>query len=469
MDTDIIRKGFKNTVFVVFAQAISFCLGVARALILPNVLGVSNFGYWQVYLLYTSFVGVFAFGFNDGIYLKYGKYDYEELPKPIFRSSIRIFMIAQIIVMLLVSLLILAEPDAQKQLPMLISSLNIPIAGLAGVLIYVLQVTNQFKRYSLFTILDKVIILLVILMAIVFKSNQHMLIILADLFSKIVVLVLLVISCKEIIFGKTAELGAGYKELVDNVNVGIKLMLANFAGMLVLGFGRFIVERFESVEVYGTYSFAISTINMVLIFISAIGLVLYPTLSRIDEKRYGGFFVEINNMLGVVALVTLLSFFPLKLLVTNYMQEYIPIFEYLPIVFALIFIQTKMQILINPFYKLLREEKSMLFANLSGMLLAIVLVLSMYFASRSVTMVAIATFIAMTIRAYLSQIYLVNKLSKIHLNSYILEITGIGLFLILAYQNNFWIGLIGYFVVACILLIVRRHTILKFCRIFFKR
>lgn len=469
MDKDVIRRGFNNTVYVIFAQAVGFGLGVAKALILPNVLGVSNFGYWQVYLLYTSFVGIFALGFNDGIYLKYGKYDYEDLPRPVFRSSIRIFVFAQIIGMFLVSLLIFAEPDANKQLPMLISSINIPIAGLTGVLIYVLQVTNQFKRYSLLIVLDKIIILLVILMAIGLKSNQHMLIILADLLSKITVLVLLVISCKDIIVGKAAQFSAGYKELIDNVNIGIKLMLANFAGMLILGFGRFIIERFESVEVYGTYSFAISTINLVLIFITAIGLVLYPTLSRIDEKHYGGFFIEINNVLGVVALVSLLSFFPLKLLVANYMQEYIPIFAYLPIVFALIFIQTKMLVLINPFYKLLREEKSMLIANLSGMLLAVILVLSMYFTTRSVAMVALATFIAMTIRAYLSQIYLVKKLSQIHISSYIIELTGLVLFMFLAYQSNFWLGLIVYFIFACVLLVFRRHTILKFCRILFKR
>ncbi|NCU32581.1 MAG: hypothetical protein EOM23_06545 [Candidatus Moranbacteria bacterium] len=76
-------------------------------------------------------------------------------------------------------------------------------------------------------------------------------------------------------------------------------MLANFAGMMVLGFGRFIIERFESVEVYGTYAFAISTINLVLVFITAVGLVIYPTLSRIDNHRYPNYFKELNKVLKI--------------------------------------------------------------------------------------------------------------------------------------------------------------------------
>lgn len=469
MEQEIIRKGYKNTVFVAISQAVSLCLGIAKSLILPVLLGVSGFGYWQVYLLYVSYVGIFALGFNDGIYLRYGKYEYKDLPKPVFRSSIRIFIIFQLVMMVVVSLFVLFEPDAQKQVAMLLASINIPIAGLTGVLIYVLQVTNQFKKYSFFTVLDKTIVLFIILIAFVLKHDSYMLIIGADLFTKATILVLLIVSCRGLILGKAADLHEGVREIFSDVNVGIKLMLANLTGMLVLGFGRFIVERFEKVEVYGTYAFAISTINMVLVFITAIGLVLYPTLSRIDKSRYGVFFVEINNILGVLSFVSLLGYFPLKLLIENYMQEYTPIFSYLPIIFALIIIQTKMQILINPFYKLLREERSMLFANLSGMLIAIALVLPMYFLTESVTMVALATFLAMIIRAYLSQHFLEKKLSRISLSVYFMEFSGLGLFLLFAYQNTLWIGFSGYFVVASLMVFIQRRIVQKLIRNLLKR
>ena len=133
---------------------------------------------------------------------------------------------------------------------MIFASINIPIAGLTGVLIYVLQVTNQLKKYSLYTILDKAIVLVIILLALIARTDQFILIILADIFSKLIVLALMIYSCRDLIFGKGVALGTAIKELFDNINVGIKLMLANFAGMMVLGFGRFIIERFESVSIW---------------------------------------------------------------------------------------------------------------------------------------------------------------------------------------------------------------------------
>lgn len=469
MENKIIRTGLKNSIFVLISQSVSFILGISKALILPVLLGVTNFGYWQVYLLYMSYVGIFALGFNDGIYLKYGKCDYHELPKQVLRTSIKLFVLAQIVVMVLVSLLILFEPDSSKQIAMLWASLNIPIAGLTGVLIYILQVTNQLKKYSFFTVLDKIIVLIIIFLLFIFKSDAYLLVVIADTFSKFFVLIFMVYSCRDILFGKGCSLNTAYKEMFENISVGVKLMLANFAGMLVLGFGRFMVERFDSVEVYGTYSFAISTINLVLVFITAIGLVIYPTLNRLDEKRYPKYFEELNNIIEVLVFTLLISYFPLKVLISRVMIDYVQIFNYLPIVFAIVFIQTKMQILINPFYKLLREEKAMLNANIVGLIMAVMLVVPLYILTKAVMMVALGTFIAMGIRLYLSQIYL-KKILEVDSNlNIITEVLGILVFIFFAYQSNLLIGLFGYILMLVVFFISQLEALTRFKKYFLRR
>lgn len=462
MENHIIKSGIKNTLFVIVAQLVSFVFGIVKVLVLPIILGITNFGYWQVYLLYVSYVGLFALGFNDGIYLRYGKYNFVDLPKPIFRSSIRVFIIAQLIIMAVVSSIILFEPDTNKQVAMMWASINIPIAGLSGVLIYILQVTNQLKKYSFYTILDKFIVLLGIVIIFFLKTDQFMLIIAVDTLSKVIVLVLMVYTCKEIIFGKGCELRNAYKEIYKNVDVGIKLMLANLVGMLVLGFGRFIVERFESIEVYGTYSFAISTINLVLVFISAIGLVLYPTLSRLDAKNYSKYFMQLNEILSILVFGLLIIYFPLYFFISKVLNEYIQIFDYLPIIFSIIFIQTKMQIIINPYYKLLRKEKEMLKANIIGLILAIVLILPAYSIYKSVSMIAFGTFLVMGIRLYLSEFYLKKELSiKKNLNI-LIEITCVLIFILFAYQNNRFLGILGYLTFFIIYILFHMKTIKRF-------
>lgn len=469
MDNRVIKTGIKNTIYVVAAQSISLLLGITRTLILPILLGITNFGYWQVYLLYMSYVGIFALGFNDGIYLKYGKYDHEELPKEIFRASIRVFVIFQIAIMLIVSAVISLEPESSKQISMLWTSINIPIAGLTGVLIYVLQITNQLKKYSFYTILDKVVVLVIIVGLYLLRLDNFLIIIIADTFARILVLGLMINSCREIIFGKGIRYQSALKEIIDNVRVGIKLMLANFAGMLVLGFGKFLVERTASVEQFATYSFAISTVNLVLVLITAIGLVIYPTLNRLDKDNYPKYFNKLNKILAIIVFGLLTVLFPLKLFISRFMVDYVSVFNYLSIIFAIIFVQSKMQILINPYFNLLRKESMMLRANLVGVVVAVILVTPLFILTKSVTMVAIGTLFAMLLRLYLSEIYLKKEQGILGNKNIIAELIGLFIFIIFGLTSNLYLGLIGYLVIYFVFAIRQLKDIKEFAKYFLRR
>lgn len=468
MDNQVIKTGLKNTLYVVGAQSVNLLLGIARTLILPILLGLTNFGYWQVYLLYMSYVGIFSLGYNDGIYLRYGKYEYEELPKEIFRSSIRIFILIQLVIMFIISTLIISEPDSSKQLSIFWASINIPIAGLTGVLIHVLQITNQLKKYSIYTILDKAAVLIIIITMFSMKIDNFVIIIIADTLSRVLVLVLMISSCREILFGKKSKYSLAFKETIENIRVGIKLMIANFTGMLVLGFGRFLIERTESIEAYGTYSFAVSTMNLVLVLITAIGLVIYPTLNRLDKSNYPNYFIKLNQILVVIGFGLLIMIFPLKVFIVSFMPDYVDIFEYLAIIFAIIFVQSKMQILINPYYKLLRKENMMLNANLVGVIIASLLITPFYMLTKSVTMVAIGTLLAMMIRLYLSEISLKKEQGIVNNKNIIIEVVGLFLFIICGLVNNLYLGLVGYFIIYVLFIIFKLRELKGFFQ-FFKR
>ncbi|WP_162848611.1 oligosaccharide flippase family protein [Paenibacillus nanensis] len=460
MDKQVIKRGIVNTIYVIGAQSVSFLLSIARTLMLPMLLGVTNFGYWSVYLLYMSYAGVLALGYNDGIYLKYGKYSYQDLPKKNFRSGLRLFILLQFVITMLVCIFLLFETNSDKQLALYWVAMNIPIAGLTGVFIYVLQITNQLKRYSFYSVLDKAIVLLAITVVFFLKIDNYLIIIIADTISRLVVLILLTITCRQLVFGKSEGSKAALKELSDNIRVGIKLMAANFSGMLVLGLGRFIIERFESVEVYSKYSFALSTTNLVLVFVSAVGLVVYPTLNRLEEKKIPIYFSQFNRILSIIMFALLIVFFPLKIFIDIYIPDYNSIFNYLPIVFSIVLIQTKMQILINPFYKVLRKENAMLIANITGLLISIISIIPLYLINQSVTMIAFGTMVAMSIRLYSSELYL-RKIQniKIDLSNMITEITGVIIFIVCAYCSNVTLGFLFFFLIYSVYLLTQIKNI----------
>ncbi len=70
------------------ARGVVFVASVLKSLILAVVLDVDGFAYWRAHVLYLGFVGVFALGYSDGVYLKYGGCDCGDMPFERLRDSI---------------------------------------------------------------------------------------------------------------------------------------------------------------------------------------------------------------------------------------------------------------------------------------------------------------------------------------------------------------------------------------------
>lgn len=62
----------KNILYAFLAQGIALFLSVLMSLIVPKILGVEQYSYWQLFIFYTGYVGFFHFGLNDGVYLRLG-------------------------------------------------------------------------------------------------------------------------------------------------------------------------------------------------------------------------------------------------------------------------------------------------------------------------------------------------------------------------------------------------------------
>ena len=61
-----------NLMYSIVANLLSMFVSAILLLVLPNLLGETEYGYWQLYLFYTSYVGFFHLGLVDGIYLRIG-------------------------------------------------------------------------------------------------------------------------------------------------------------------------------------------------------------------------------------------------------------------------------------------------------------------------------------------------------------------------------------------------------------
>lgn len=75
------NKIIKNFSYTLTSNIIAFLISALVTFIVPKVLGVENYSYFQLYLFYVSYTGFLHFGWADGIYLRYGGKYYEELDR----------------------------------------------------------------------------------------------------------------------------------------------------------------------------------------------------------------------------------------------------------------------------------------------------------------------------------------------------------------------------------------------------
>lgn len=396
----------RNMAIALSAQGVVLVIGMLKSLLLPRAMEVEGFAYWQQYLLYSGFVGVFALGFNDGVYLLYGGKDYAELPFARLRTAFRLYCGMLLIFSAVVIVYALSLPDAGRSFALAFVGVDIVIACVVGLFTYILQITNQFMWYSVCTVVDKVAFIGLAAALVMAGCHEFRAFVVLDVACRCVSLCIICWRCRETIVGSAAPLREGVREFIGDARVGVNLMFANFASMLVTNLGRFIVDLFGGLASYAFYSFGMSLTNLVLTFVTAASTVLYPALKRVSATNLTRHFSRIDKAVLVVGGLGLCMYFPAYSVVTMFYQKYIPALAYLDVLFVAAFFQAKMSLLVNTFYKALRMERRLFIVNIQCVAAFAVLAVVSFGITQSVWWIASSTALTTGARCVWSEVEL---------------------------------------------------------------
>lgn len=399
-----------NLKLALLAQVVVFAVGVVKSLVLPQVMPVSDYSYWQQYLLYAGFVGIFALGFNDGVFLVYGGYSYEKLPFRKLRTAFAFYCGMLICFAIAIFVCSCFVEDSSIRFLFVFVSVDALVLCVSALFVHILQITSQFKWYGICTVFDKVLFAAFAVGGLLLHQGDFRVYVVVDCASKVVAMVLLVCRCRKAVFGSRATLREGLAEFTYDIRVGVNLMLANFASMLVSNLGRFIVAWFGSLENYAFYSFGLSVTNIVLTFVGAVGTVLYPALKRVSQSELGSYYVRIDSKIFLVACFGLLMYFPVYLLVSSFYVPYIPMLPYLALLFVSAVFQAKMSILVNTCYSALRMEKRLLAVNMQCVLTFAAMGLVSFYLTHDIWWIAASTAASAALRCVMSEVELRRKL-----------------------------------------------------------
>jgi len=426
----------------------------------PRLIGVEAYGYWQLYLFYVTYVGFLHFGWNDGIYLRYGGENYEDLDKKLFFSQYYLMILFQLLICALIIFATFFFADSEDRVFVIrMTAVCMLIVNVRAMLLYILQATNRIKTYSQIMISDRIIYIFLITILILFGIKDYKLLIIADLTGRFISLLFAMYSCKDIVIRKFNSFYFDFQEAIINISVGIKLMFSNIASNLIIGFIKFGIERSWDVATFGKVSLTLSVSNLMMLFINAIGLVMYPILRRTNENRLPIIFTTMRDILMVPLFGALIIYYPLKVGLSLWLPAYAESLNYMALMFPIVIFEGKMSLLINTYLKTLRREKLMLMVNVFSLCLSALLALITTILIENLDLAVISIVFLLTIRCILAEILLSRILVISVYKDIILESIMSVIFISTAWFINSKIIVVLYGVAYVVYLVLKRKEI----------
>lgn len=430
----------KNFSYTITSNIVTLVIASLITLIIPKIMGIREYGYVQLYYLYISYIGFFHFGWVDGIYLKIGGRDYDSLEKEKFASQFQLLLMMEIIISCIACVVIyFIVSDVNKQFILYTTAACVIVQVMKTYILYILQSTNRIKEYAYLNLSDRVLYCIFVAALVLVGQRHFHLIVISDVVAKAIALLVGLYICKDIVFHKFLSLKPVLREAWDNISIGSKLMFANIASLLITGIVRFAIENHWDIETFGKVSLTMTVSNLLMVFVNAVSVVMFPMLRRMNGKNLPQLYSDMRNVIMVVLLGLLALYYPLKIVLAAWLPQYAVSLNYMALMFPMCIFDSKTSMLITTYLKTLRKEKTILMANVISVLLSILLTfLSVYLIKNLqlavITIVALIAFKSVFSELCLSKYITINVIKDI-----LMEVALVVIFILVSWFIKSWL------------------------------
>ena len=449
----------KNILRIFSANFISMISATLIGFVIPIILSVESYSYLQTYMFYISYIGFLHFGFIDGMYIKYGGKECDEVDRGELKGEHIVFNFIQIIITLLFIVISIINRDV---ILIIMAFSIIPINTISFHKLFY-QATGQFRNYANISYIYTIIYLAFnLILVFVFRSENYIYYCIASLLANSIVWIILEIkfykNIKDVKFKYS-------KEVWNNIKIGFWVLLGNFSVILFYAIDRWFIKIFFDVDTFAYYSFAISILKVVNLLISAISITFYNYLSKGENiekiKKMKLYFI----FLGVIASG---AYFVFAAIISIFLKKYTPSLSIISISFSAYPYMIIINTLYINLYKSRKEEKKYFNVVVKMVVISAIYNAIALIISKTPEAIAIAT----TLSFITWYIYSIKDFE--YLKSSKKEIIYLGIsmlsFLLLANYLNWFIGGVTYLlVVLSLTLIVYRKDVEQIVNLILKR
>lgn len=365
------NKIMSNALVAFSAQGVSMCVSVVTTLLVPKILGVSEFGYWQLFIFYSTYVGFFHLGLNDGVYLQNGGMSIETIEAGKIKSQ---FLFGLFIEAMFGSLLILAAFATP-----LFNERSYILASLAPYMIlkccafylgYVFQAINETTKYSVSCIIERVLFFCILIALLFLNVSDFRYYVLACCLSMFFQLAYCIYEAGFIFRSHVVDFSTTLHESVKSIRIGSKLMFANIAGSMVLGITRMVIDWRWGIEAFGQLSLSLSMVNFFLAFVTQAAMVMFPALRQGDLSDLKRYFCFSRRSVSLLLSIIYLLYFPLRVCVEFWLPHYSESLIYLIYVMPICAFEGMMSIVSTTIFTVRRQESLLLAINFTTAVLS---------------------------------------------------------------------------------------------------
>ena len=402
------RSFAKNLWFAFLSQGVALLCSVLTTLLVPKIMGVEDYGYWQYFIFLISYVSFFQLGVNDGVYLTHGGELRSEIDKGLVKAEFGLSLAMQTLIMAaMIVLSVVFARDSDKCVLYIGAAVYMVVSNAAFFLGYVFQSMNETRLYSVSIVADRLVFLVPLIACVLLQVTNCGIYIAAYVVARCVALAYCVYHARDFLFSASASLDSGIRALVHDMRLGLVMTVANVCGMLILGIARYTIEARWGIAVFGQLSLSLSLVNFILMFISQLSMVLFPALRQSDPAELGNLYNAIKNYALIFLPIAFIIYYPLSLFIAAWLTEYADSLRYFVFLMPVVLYEALSDMICNTFFKVRCEPVRVLAVNLvSFVFTAIGVYIAAFFVS-NVYAVMVASVMGLAVRAYLG-IYLLS-------------------------------------------------------------
>ena len=440
---------FISNIFIIIS-------GIITGFILPKILGVSDYGYYKIFNLYTTYVVFFNFGIPNGLYLIYGGKTKDDIPIEKFRLYFRLILCIQLFTFLIFCIISFTLPGEYKFIFYMLS-IYLVFNNISTYFEIISTTLSEFKRLSIRNILKSILsifIIIVLWVLIYFNVAENYYKIYTIMFV-IVYFILAIMYCctyRNMIFGSSVSFRSEWKEIFRIMKIGIPLFMADMIASLIFTIDRQFVSNLFSIEIYSLYSFAYSMLKIITLSISAIAVVLYPSLKKMKKEELASSYNFTCIIVAIVSFGCILGYFPLHYFVNFFLIDYSSSLRIFTILFPSVSISSIITMVMINHYKANNKQNTYLFISFIVLVIAFILNIISFYLFNDPIGFAYSSVLTIIIWFGISE-YFICKMyncSNYKLYIYILNIL-FSYYIIVNSIFSIWIQCLIYLVIFCLL------------------